>query len=78
MPALHPSSVMEEVPVNVGNVFVMIATAQTFTDSFVNVMTAHVIAHYQALCVADMASVSVAIVNVMQDGQVPHVTVGMM
>ena len=43
-----------------------------------NVMTARVTAHYQALCAVDMVCVIVDSVNVMQAGLVLHVTVGMM
>ena len=46
--------------------------------SFVNVMTARVTAHYQALCAVDMVCVIVDGVNVTQVGLVMHVTVGMM
>ena len=63
---------------NVETVFVMRATARLSTDSFVNVMTARVTAHYQALCAVDMVCVLVDSVNVMQAGLVLHVTVGMM
>ena len=43
-----------------------------------NAMTAHVTAHYQALCAVDMVCVIVDGVNVMQVGLVLHVTIGMM
>ena len=78
VPALLPSCVQEEDPVTVENVFVTKATPRTSTDSFVSAMTTLVTAHCQALCVVDMDSVSVDSVNVMQGGQVLHVTVGMM
>ena len=78
MPALLPSCVQGEVLVNVGNVFVMRATAQTSTDSFVNVTTPLVTAHCLAWFVVDMASASVEAVHVMQDGKVLHVTAEMM
>ena len=78
MPALLPSCVQGEVLVNVGNVFVMRATVQTSTDSFVNVTTPLVTAHFLAWFVVDMASVSVEAVHVMQDGKVLHVTAEMM
>ena len=66
------------VPVNVETVFVIEVTPQLSTDSFVNVMTARVTAHYQALCAVDMVCVIVDGVNVTQVGLVMHVTVGMM
>ena len=66
------------VPVNVETVFVIKVTPQSSTDSFVNVMTAHVTAHYQAFCAEDMVCVIVDGVNVMQVGLVLHVTVEMM
>ena len=78
MPAPPPSCVLGEVPVNVGSVFVIRVTARISTESFVNVTTPRVTAHCQALCVVDMASVSVDSVSVMQAGLVLHVTVGMM